>query len=73
MEFMEKMATIQGLLEYAKIPYTGPGVLASALAYDKVKSKEVFKFNNISTADYQVLYRGKAKMNPSLLLVFQSL
>jgi D-alanine-D-alanine ligase len=51
--------SIQGLLEYAKIPYTGPGVLASALAYDKVKSKEVFKFNNISTADYQVLYRGR--------------
>jgi D-alanine-D-alanine ligase len=50
---------IQGLLEYAKIPYTGPGVLASALAYDKVKSKEVFKFNNIPTADYQVLYRGR--------------
>ena len=36
---------IQGLLEYAKIPYTGSGVLASALAYDKVKSKEIFKFN----------------------------
>jgi len=50
---------IQGLLEYAKIPYTGPGVLASALAYDKVKSKEIFKFNNIPSADYQVLYRGK--------------
>ena len=34
--------SIQGLLEYAKIPYTGSGVLASALAYDKVKSKEIF-------------------------------
>ena len=50
---------IQGLLEYSKIPYTGPGVLASALAYDKVKSKEIFKLNNIPTADYQVLYRGR--------------
>ena len=56
---------IQGLLEYAKIPYTGPGVLASALAYDKVKSKEVFKFNNISTADYQVLYRGRKNKTES--------
>ena len=49
--------SIQGLLEYAKIPYTGSGVLASALAYDKVKSKEIFKFNEIPTADYQVFYR----------------
>ena len=49
--------SIQGLLEYAKIPYTGSGVLASALAYDKVKSKEILKFNKISTADYQVFCR----------------
>ena len=51
--------TIQGLLEYSKIPYTGTGVLASALTYDKVKSKEILKFNKIPTADYQVLYRDK--------------
>ena len=51
--------SIQGLLEYAKIPYTGSGVLASALAYDKVKSKEIFKFNKIYTADYQVFCRGE--------------
>ena len=48
--------TIQGLLEYSKIPYTGTGVLASALTYDKVKSKEILKFNKIPTADYQVFY-----------------
>ncbi len=54
---------IQGLLEYAKIPYTGPGILVSALAYDKVKSKEIFKLNNIPTADYQVFYRSQKK-NP---------
>ncbi len=52
---------IQGLLEYAKIPYTGPGILGSALAYDKVKSKEIFKLNNIPTADYQVFYRSQKK------------
>ena len=53
--------TIQGLLEYAKIPYTGPGVLASALAYDKVTSKEIFKLNKIPTADYQIFYREQRK------------
>jgi D-alanine-D-alanine ligase len=55
--------TIQGLLEYSKIPYTGTGVLASALTYDKVKSKEILKFNKIPTADYQVFYRGKAEIH----------
>ncbi len=51
--------TIQGILEYAKIPYTGSGVLGSAIAYDKVKSKEIFKFNNIPSADYQVFNRNQ--------------
>ena len=59
--------SIQGLLEYAKIPYTGSGVLGSAIAYDKVKSKEIFKFNKISTADYQILCReGKGKLKRML-------
>ncbi len=48
--------TIQGLLEYAGIPYTGSGVLGSALAYNKVKSKEIFKMHQIPTADYQVFH-----------------
>ena len=51
--------TIQGILEYAKIPYTGSGVLGSSIAYDKVKSKEIFKFNNIPSADYQVFNRSQ--------------
>ncbi|PIQ96866.1 MAG: D-alanine--D-alanine ligase [Nitrospinae bacterium CG11_big_fil_rev_8_21_14_0_20_56_8] len=53
--------TIQGILEYARIPYTGSGVLGSAIAYDKVISKEIFKVNGIPTADYVVYY----KKNPS--------
>lgn len=35
--------TIQGLLELVGIPYTGSGVLASALAMDKVMSKRLFR------------------------------
>ncbi len=50
---------IQGLLEYFQIPYTGPGVTGSALAYDKLKSKEIFKFHGIPTADYEVFYRNQ--------------
>ena len=34
--------TVQGLLEMADVPYVGAGVLASALAMDKAKAKEVF-------------------------------
>ena len=34
---------VQGLLEWMRIPYTHSGVLASALAMDKQRSKEVFQ------------------------------
>jgi D-alanine-D-alanine ligase len=50
---------IQGVLEYLKIPYTGPGVAGSALAYDKLKTKEILKFHGIPTADYEVFYKNK--------------
>lgn len=43
---------IQGLLEMLRIPYTGSGVLASALAMDKVKAKELFRLYNVSTPPY---------------------
>lgn len=39
--------TIQGMLEYAGVPYTGSGVLASALAMDKVKSSELFALHGL--------------------------
>lgn len=43
---------IQGLLELAQIPYTGSGVLASALAMDKLKAKELFRLHNVPTPPY---------------------
>lgn len=49
--------TIQGVLEYAKIPYTGSGVLGSAIAYNKIVSKQVFLQNAIPTAPYQIMSR----------------
>jgi D-alanine-D-alanine ligase len=42
--------TIQGLLEMLGIPYTGSGVLASALAMDKVKTKEILARKNLPVA-----------------------
>jgi D-alanine-D-alanine ligase len=50
--------SVQGLLELMGIPYTGSGVLASALAINKVFSKVVFKAAGLTVAPYQVLHRG---------------
>jgi len=45
--------TVQGLLEMMKIPYTGSGVLGSALSMDKCLGKLVLTSLNIPTPSYQ--------------------
>ncbi len=45
---------IQGMLEVLGIPYTGSSVLASALAMDKLKAKEMFRLHNVPTPPYYV-------------------
>lgn len=44
--------TVQGLLELMGIPYTGSGVLASALGMNKVAAKKVARQSGIPTPDY---------------------
>ena len=39
--------SVQGLLELLKIPYTGSGILASALTLDKKKTKEILAYNHL--------------------------
>ena len=51
--------SVQGLLELVAIPYTGSGVLASALAIDKIASKVMFASAGMLLAPYQVLRRGE--------------
>jgi D-alanine-D-alanine ligase len=46
--------TVQGALETLKIPYTGSGVMASALAMDKWRTKLVWQATGIPTPRYQV-------------------
>ncbi len=46
--------TIQGGLEYLKIPYTGPGVMASSIAMNKVMTKRILLSHEIMTPDYTV-------------------
>ena len=47
--------TVQGLLELAKIPYVGCGVLASAVSMDKVYTKVIVDALGIRQADYVVV------------------
>ncbi len=48
---------VQGMLEMMGIPYTGSNVLASALAMDKLKAKELFRLYNVPTPPYYVVER----------------
>ena len=47
--------TIQGALEVMHIPYTGSGVLASALAMDKFRTKLMWRAAGLPIPDYAVL------------------
>jgi D-alanine-D-alanine ligase len=53
---------IQGLLESMGIPYTGSGVLASALGMDKVMSKLLFRDAGLSLAEYRVFPKERASL-----------
>ena len=46
---------IQGALETMGIPYTGSGVLGSALSMDKLRSKQLFIAVGLDTPPYQLL------------------
>ena len=49
--------TVQGLLEMMQIPYTGSGVMSSSMAMDKVVSKQILLYHEISTPGF-VSYRA---------------
>ncbi len=46
---------IQGALQWLDMPYTGSGVMASALAMDKVRSKHLFEACGIPTPEYAIV------------------
>ena len=50
--------TVQGALELMGIPYTGSGVMASALAMDKVRTKMMWSAAGIPTPRFEVLDAG---------------
>jgi D-alanine-D-alanine ligase len=56
---------IQGLLEAMRIPYTGSGVLASALSMDKVFAKKLFRQNKLEVVDdFVITQDGLGTFNP---------
>lgn len=61
--------TVQGLLEMLDIPYTGSGVLASALAIDKVATKKMLKFEGIPTPNFTVWKKSQYEKSDSNTIV----
>lgn len=57
---------VQGLLELMGIPYTGSGVLASALAMDKVFAKKIFAASGLTITPYVVFKKGDTPLVAAL-------
>ncbi|MGO9830059.1 MAG: D-alanine--D-alanine ligase [Myxococcaceae bacterium] len=62
---------IQGLLESMHIPYTGSGVLASAVGMEKVFSKQVFLARGIPTPAYRAFETAEAALGGLEALPFE--
>lgn len=54
---------IQGLLEWLNIPYTGPGIAASAICLDKITTKKILTLSGVPTPRFLEL--GKKEQNAS--------
>lgn len=48
--------TVQGALELLGIPYTGSGVMASAISMDKVMTKRIWRFEGLSTPAWHQVF-----------------
>lgn len=51
--------TVQGLLDLLDIPYQGSGVLGSAIAMNKLVTKQLYERSGLSVPPYVVLQRGQ--------------
>ena len=49
---------LQGLLQSLGVPYTGPGVLGSALTMDKIRTKQVWEAAGLPTARFERIPAG---------------
>ena len=60
--------TLQGFLEMAGVPYTGAGVLASAVAMDKVVFKDLMRGHHLPVVDYAWFRRAAWRDAPERVL-----
>jgi D-alanine-D-alanine ligase len=60
--------TLQGFLEMAGIPYTGAGVLASAVAMDKVVFKDLMRGHGLPVTEYAWFRRAAWRATPERVL-----
>ena len=51
--------TVQGALELLGIPYTGSGVMASAISMDKVMTKRIWRFEGLSTPAWSQVFSAE--------------
>jgi D-alanine-D-alanine ligase len=59
--------TIQGLFEMLAVPYVGCDVASSAVAMDKVLTKQLYKANGLPTTEFVALDKRDGLPNPSKL------
>jgi len=60
--------TMQGALQLAGLPYTGSGVLGSALAMDKIRCKFLFSAHGLPTAPFVVAVKGETIDHSAVIL-----
>lgn len=60
---------LQQILEERGIPYTGEGVAESALAFDKIRSKEAFRQHDVATPYWQIITAGQRPTIPIPLVI----
>jgi D-alanine-D-alanine ligase len=61
--------TVQGALELLGIPYTGSGVMASAISIDKVMTKRIWLAEGMPTPKYTLLRRGAYESREQVIKV----
>jgi len=60
---------LQQILENRGVPYTGEGVAGSAVAFDKIRSKEAFRQHEVTTPPWQIIGAGQQPTIPIPLVI----
>jgi len=61
-----RQAHVPAILDYLRIPHTGPGVLGETICHHKFMQKYVYAAMGIPTAPYQMFHTGNEPLNSTL-------